>query len=592
MDNELMKGGEYLLRTTSTGELFTPEDFSDEQRQIADTTEQFVKNEVMSRVEEIDQQDFDLVVQLMHKCGELGLLMAEVPEDYGGLELDKASGMLLAEKMGATGAFATTFMAHTGIGTLPLVYYGTAEQKRRYLDKLGSGEWLAAYCLTEPDSGSDALGAKATATLSDDGSCYILNGTKQFISNAAFADLFTVFAKIDKEHFTGFLVERTMPGVSLGTEEKKLGIKGSSTRQLIMDNVRLPRENLLGEIGKGHKIAFNVLNVGRIKLGAGAIGAAKTAFAAGASYANERKQFGRSIGSFGAIREKIADMTAGIYAAEAIVYRLAGLVDSRIALINRAMPNYYEEYQKAIEEYAAECAISKVYCSEVLAFVVDEVLQIHGGYGFVSEYPAERFYRDARISRIYEGTNEINRILIPGTFLRKGVKGEIALMEAIRKASTAISTPEASPAGQLIVFAGQEVVLQNLKTLFMHLAGGAMQKYQDKLANEQEVLLALADVAIQIFALESAVLRAEKSFASTSESRKNILKAVVEICTFDAVTKLTAASMRCALYVADGDAATILLKRIYELTTYPADGLLLAKHTLADEVRETEHYLF
>jgi len=530
------------------------------------------------------------VVDLMRKSAELGLLMAEIPEEYGGLELDKASGMLLAEKLGASGAFATTFMAHTGIGTLPLVYYGTPEQKSRYLEKLGSGEWLAAYCLTEPDSGSDALGAKATATLSEDGSCYILNGTKQFITNAAFADLFTVFAKIDKEHFTGFLVERTMPGVSLGAEEKKLGIKGSSTRQLILDNVRVPKENLLGEIGKGHKIAFNVLNVGRIKLGAGAVGGAKIAFAAGAVYANERKQFGRSIGSFGAIREKLADLAAGMYASESVVYRLAGLIDSRIALIPKDTPNYFEEYQKAIEEYAAECAISKVYCSEVLAAVVDEVLQIHGGYGFVSEYPAERYYRDARISRIYEGTNEINRMLIPGTLLRKGMKGELPLMEAIREA--AATGQPAEKAATLVHFARQGALLENLKRLLLLLAGAAVQKFQDKLANEQETLLALSDVAIQIFALESAILRAEKACLSASDTRKGFLQAVVEVCTFDAVGKLTDAARRGAVYVAEGERLVSLQKAMYGLTSYDASSLLVAKRALADAVKDAEKFPF
>jgi len=590
MTKTLMKGCEYLLRTATPGELFTPEDFSDEQRQIADTTEQFVKKDVLPVAEAVDQQDFDLVVDLMRKSAELGLLMAEIPEEYGGLELDKASGMLLAEKLGASGAFATTFMAHTGIGTLPLVYYGTPEQKSRYLEKLGSGEWLGAYCLTEPDSGSDALGAKATATLSEDGSCYILNGTKQFITNAAFANLFTVFAKIDKEHFTGFLVERNMPGVSLGNEEKKLGIKGSSTRQLILDNVRVPKENLLGEIGKGHKIAFNVLNVGRIKLGAGAVGGSKIAFAAGATYANERKQFGRSIGSFGAIREKLADMTAGIFASESVVYRLAGLIDSRIALIPKGTPNYFEEYQKAIEEYAAECAISKVYCSEVLASVVDEVLQIHGGYGFVSEYPAERFYRDARISRIYEGTNEINRMLIPGTLLRKGMKGELPLQEAIKEA-VATGQP-AETAASLVHFSRQGLLLENLKRVLLLLAGAAVQRFQDKLANEQEVLLALSDVAIQIFALESAVLRAEKASSSASEARKGLLQAVVEVCTSDAVGKLTGAARRGAAYVAEGERLSSLQKVIYGLTCYDASPLLAAKRALADAVRDAEKFPF
>ncbi|MBC7195734.1 MAG: acyl-CoA dehydrogenase family protein, partial [Deferribacterales bacterium] len=434
MEKKLLKGAEYLLTEVSKDDVFTPEDFSDEQKQIAETTEEFVTNEVMPDIEAIDQQDFDKVVAHMKKSGELGLLMIDAPEEYGGLELDKATSMLVAEKIAPSGSFSVAYAAHTGIGTLPLVYYGTKEQKDKYLEKIITGEWIAAYCLTEPGSGSDALGAKATATLSEDGKYYILNGTKQFITNAGFADLFTVFAKIDKEHFTAFLVERTFEGLELGPEEKKMGIKGSSTRQVILNNCKVPVENVLGEIGKGHKIAFNVLNVGRFKLGAAVNGAAKYALSEGIKYANERKQFNLPISKFGAIKEKIADMTAYVYASESLIYRLAGLLDDKLATIDKNIDNYYEEYQKGIEEYAIECSISKVFCSDVLAKVVDEVVQIFGGYGFIQEYPAERFYRDERINRIFEGTNEVNRLLIPGMMLRRAMKGELPFQKEAMKA--------------------------------------------------------------------------------------------------------------------------------------------------------------
>ena len=398
MSEKLLKGGEYLIKNTAAEDVFTPEDFNDEQKQIAETTEQFVMNEVVPNIEEIDNQNFDIVIEGMKKCGELGLLMIDAPEEYGGLELDKATSMLVAEKLAPGGSFLVAYAAHTGIGMLPLIYYGTKEQKERYLEKLMTGEMLAAYCLTEPGSGSDALGAKTSAVLSDDGKYYLLNGTKQWITNAGFADLFTVFAKVDKEHFTAFLVERDFEGVSFGAEEKKMGIKGSSTRQVNFDNAKVPVENVLGEIGKGHKIAFNVLNVGRFKLAAATTGACKDALGEAVRYANERKQFGTEISNFGAIKEKLARMTAETFASESLVYRLAGLLDDKIGHIDKDVENYYEEYQKAIEEYAIECGISKVFCSEVLAYVVDETVQIFGGYGFSQEYPAERFYRDERIN--------------------------------------------------------------------------------------------------------------------------------------------------------------------------------------------------
>ncbi len=420
MSNQVFKGGEYLQTQVDCNDVFSPEDFTDEHKQIGDTTEQFVVNEIQPHNAEIENKDFDLVVSKLKECGDLGLLMIDAPEEHGGMELDKVTSMLVAEKFGAAGNFGLAYIAHTGIGMLPLVYYGTDKQKERYLADLMSGEKVAAYCLTEPGSGSDALGAKSTAVLSEDGSHYILNGTKQFITNAGFADLFTIFAKVDKEHFTGFLVERGFEGFELGAEEKKMGLHGSSTRQVIMNNLKVPVENLLGEVGKGHKIAFNVLNVGRFKLGAICVGQKKYALAEGARYTNERKQFNVPVSSFGAVREKLADVTAMTFASESVVYRLAGLIDDRLATLEKGTANYYAEYQKGIEEYAAECAITKVYCSELAAKAIDEMLQAHGGYGFIAEYPIEQLYRDERVQRIYEGTNEVNRLLIPGVFMRKG----------------------------------------------------------------------------------------------------------------------------------------------------------------------------
>ncbi|GFO55119.1 acyl-CoA dehydrogenase [Geomonas sp. Red276] len=589
---KIFKGGEFLITETSSADIFTPEDFSDEQRQIAATTEQFVKNEVQPVREEIEHQQFDHVVKLMRRCGELGLLMMDAPEEYGGLELDKATSMLAAEKIASAGSFSVVYAAHTGIGTLPLVYYGTKEQKRRYLEKLISGEWIAAYCLTEPDSGSDALGAKASATLSEDGRYYLLNGTKQFTTNGAIADLYTVFAKVDRQHFTAFLVERGTEGLSVGPEEKKLGIKGSSTTQVILDNAKVPVENVLGEIGKGHKIAFNVLNVGRFKLGAAVTGAAKAALEEGLRYANLRKQFGHPISSFGAIREKIADLSAAIFASEALVYRLAGLLDDRLATIPKETPNYYEVYQRGIEEYALECAIAKVFCSEVLADVVDEVVQIHGGYGFVQEYPAERFYRDERINRIFEGTNEINRMLIPGILLTRAMKGEIPLQGEVVKAFEALTTPSFEELDESVPLAAEKALVSSLKQTFLVVAGTAVQKYRDAIREEQEILLALADQAINVFALESAVLRAVKMLPKLSEERRQSVEAAVKTIAFATSERTATAARKAAFYCAEGDTLTLLLAGIRRLTKYRAAGLLEAKRTLAAAATGAERYPF
>ena len=592
MAAKVFKGAEYLVRETSKDDIFTPEDFSDEQREIGRTTEMFVQNEVLPLREEIEHQHFEHVVHLMKRCGDLGLLMIDAPEEYGGLELDKATSMLAAEKIATAGSFSVAYSAHTGIGTLPLVYYGTAEQKEKYLGKLMSGEWIAAYCLTEPDSGSDALGAKASATLSQDGKFYLLNGTKQFTTNGAIADLYTVFAKIDKQQFTAFLVERTTEGLSVGPEEKKLGIKGSSTTQIILDDARVPVENVLGETGKGHKIAFNVLNVGRFKLGAAVTGASKRALEVGIRYANLRKQFSQPIASFGAIKEKIADLTAEIFAAESLIYRLAGLIDDRLATIPKDTPNYYDAYQRGIEEYAIECAIAKVFCSEVLADVADEVLQIHGGYGFVQEYPAEGYYRDERINRIFEGTNEINRLLIPGILLTRAMKGEIPLQREAMKAFESLMTPSFEELDDSVPFAGEKALIASLKQAFLVVAGTGAQKYLAKIKDEQELLLAIADIAINIFAIESCVLRAEKMLPRLSDARKDALVALVKAFSFTATEKTGSAARKAAYYIEEGDTLTMMLSGIRRFTKYDATGLLQAKRALAEAAIAAEKYLF
>jgi len=585
---KLMKGAEYLITRTPAEDVFTPEDFTEEQKAIADTTVSFVKDEVLPVFERLEHQEPGLAASLIRKAGEAGLLMIDAPAEYGGLDLDKVTSVLAADRMGAAGAFAVSYSAHSGIGTLPLVYYGTPAQKEKYLGKIITGEWAAAYCLTEPGAGSDAMGGLATATLSPDGTHYLLDGTKQFITNGGFAQLFTVFAKIDRKHFTAFLVERDFEGVTIGPEEKKLGIKGSSTTTVILEGAKVPVGNLLGEIGKGHKIAFNVLNVGRFKLGANVNGAARAALAVGAAYANQRKQFNTPISSFGAIREKLADRAADFFASESLVFRLAGMIDDRLATLPKDQPRYYEAVQAGIEEYAIECAIAKVFCSEVLADVVDDVVQIHGGYGFTQEYAAERFYRDERINRIFEGTNEINRLLIPGTILRRAMKGELPIAKEAMKAMEALMSPSLDELDPSDPFAAEKATLANLKKVFLVVSGAAVQRFGEKLKDEQEVLLALADVAIQAFAAESALLRAEKTSAGRSQASRALAAAAVKVFLFAAAEKVASAARRAAFYVAEGDLATMLLGGIRRYTKYDASGLLAAKRLLAEAVVQGE----
>ncbi len=586
-DRRLAKGGDFLLTDAVGAKIFTPEDFTSEQRQIAATTEAFVNNEILPVLDRLEEQDFALMVEKLRGCAELGLFLVDIPEEYGGLELDKATSMLIAEKIGPTGSFAITSSGQTGIGSLPLVYYGTPQQKKKYLDKLTSGEWIGAYCLTEPDCGSDPLSARTTAVLSADGSHYLLNGVKQFITNAAFADLFTVFAKIDGQHFSAFLVERGMAGLSIGNEEKKMGLKGTSTAQVVLENVRVPVENLLGEAGKGHKIAFNVLNVGRLKLSATVVGAAKGAFAEAAAYANERKQFGQQLAIFGAIREKLADMSGAIFAAESLLYRVAGLLDERIATLDRSGDDYYERYQKAIEEYAGECAIAKVFCSYVLARVADEALQVHGGYGYIKDYPIERFYRDERVNRIFEGTNEINRLLIATLLFRRADSGDIDLWTQVAAAQPEQLPNLAGEGGDSFALGAEYAVLGRVKKLFLLILGAVGQQRQ-----QQEIQLALADMVIGLFALESTLLRADKVQGAASERKKQLLQAVARIATFEQVAQLQAAAARCAAYGVPGDDLVALQRTIAQLTEYPVTGLLAAKQLLAAGASESGVYPF
>ena len=586
------KGGEFLIERTSGAGIFTPEDFIGEQRRLADTAERFMSREVLPNAERIENHDFALLVSLLKRAGELGLLMIDVPVEYGGLELDKATNALVTEKISVYGGFTGAFTTHTGIGTIPLVYYGTKAQKEKYLGRIITGDLITAYCLTEPDAGSDALGAKTSAVLSTDGSYYVLNGTKQFITNGGIAGLYTVFAKVDREHFTAFLVERSFPGVTAGPEEKKLGARGSSTTAVILEDARVPVENVLGEVGKGHKIAFNVLNLGRFKLGALCMGVAKVAFAEGARYANERRQFGVPIATFGAIREKIADGVADIFRAESIVYRVAGLLDRRLASVEKGTPNYYGIYQKGIEEYAVECAIVKVYCSEAVGRIADEALQIHGGYGYIQGYPVERFYRDARVNRIVEGTNEINRLLISGTLLKRAMTGEIALLPGVMKAAETVEAgAPAAPKGTG-PFAAEHALLANLKSVFLAVTGSAVRKHMEKLRDEQEILMALADAAIEIFALECAVLRAGKAATTSPGSRAETMAAAVKVCACHGAAMVRQAAVRAAAYTEEGERLPGLLGGIESFCRYDLSGLLAAKRSLAAAALEAGRYIF
>lgn len=564
------KGGGWLLEKPEA--IFTPEDFDDTTRMIQDTVRQFVEKEYRPVAEAMEHGALEHNIPLLKKAGELGLLGVEVSEEYGGLDLPKTVSTVIAEGLSPTGGFSVSYGVQTSIGLLPLVYWGTKEQKDRYLAKLVSGELIAAYCLTEPQSGSDAMGAKTRAELSEDGKYYIINGTKMWISNAGFAHLFTVFAKT-KEGLTAFLVERDTPGLRLGGEEKKMGIKSSSTRQVFFEDVKVPVENVLGELGKGHKIAFNVLNVGRYKLGAGAIGGAKEALALSAKYAKERVAFGQPIANFGLIQQKLAEMASRIFAGESAVYRTMGLIDEAIAGKTGT-----EAVLAGIEEYAVEASIIKVLGSEILDYVVDEGVQIHGGYGYSGEYAIERAYRDSRINRIFEGTNEINRLLIPGMLLRRAMKGELPLVDAAMRLQKELLEPSFDEPEDK-----EMAELENLKKLVLMIAGLAAMKWGAKVEEEQEVLAVAADILIDIYAAESALLRSRRLGGGVYADMARLYQ-------YQAVDRAQAGALSVLPRLAEGDELRGMVSAARRLTKHEPMDLVEIRRRIAKAVLERDGY--
>ncbi len=508
------KGGMFLLEEFTASDVFTPEDFTPEQEQIAEMTRQFADDKILTQVSAIESKDFAVSRKLMSELGELGLLGVDVPEEYGGLDLDKVTSTIIVQNICVMGSFAVTFNAHTCIGTLPLAWYGTPEQKAKYLSKLASGEWIAAYALSESSAGSDAMNIRTRATLSDDGQHYLLNGEKMWISNAGFADLFTIFAKINGEKFSAFLVPAGTPGLTIGSEEHKLGIRGSSTCPLILNDCKVPVENLLGTAGKGHLIAFNILNVGRYKLGANMIGSAKQALRDGIRYAKDRVGFGKSIVQFGLVKEKIADSAAAIFAIESSVYRVVGAIDAAIAELDKASPTYFQDLQKRNEEFAAECSILKFTGSELGERVVDQMLQLHGGYGYVEEFPAERQYRDVRINKIFEGTNEINRIITASWVLKRAQAGALPLASAVQAIHDEVTSGSASTKTFTGPLGPEKSLIANAKKIALFCTGLATEKFAEDLPEQQEVVGAIAEMMAEVLLMESVVLRAEKMSAT------------------------------------------------------------------------------
>jgi alkylation response protein AidB-like acyl-CoA dehydrogenase len=583
-----VKGGSFLLQETEPSEVFTPEDFNEQHRMIAQTTSDFVDKEILPRVHEIDEQQEGLSVSLLKKAGEIGILSVDIPEEYGGLGLDKTSSMLVAEHIGRTGAWAVSHGAHTGIGTLPIVFFGTDAQKKKYLPKFATGEWISSYSLSEAGSGSDALAARTTAVLSPDRQNYLLNGTKMWLSNAGFADVYITFAKIDGEKFSAFIVEKKFPGVSTAAEEKKMGIKGSSTRQLLLDNAKVPAENLLGEIGRGHIIAFNILNIGRIKLGASVIGAAKKVISDAVVYAKTRKQFNQPIANFGLIKQKLADMAIRTYVGESMVYRTAGLIDRMIENVDKKSPDASKQTLKGIEEYAVECSIIKVLCSEILDFVVDEAVQIYGGYGYSEEYPVARAYRDSRINRIFEGTNEINRLLISGMLLKRSMKGELGLLAAAQQLANELLSAPSGDGENEGVFASERRLVTNAKKIAVMTSGAAAQKYMDKLNDEQEVLGRISDIVMEVYAMESVLLRVEKNLTRNvaNDLHVNIVRTFVN----DAMAQVEIYAREILSAIAEGDTLRTYLTVLKRLMKYVPLNSVVTKRAVADALIEKDRY--
>jgi len=585
-----ISGGSFLLEERQPSEVFTPEDFTDQHLLIGQTTEEFAVNEILPNVERIEHKEFQVTRDLLKKAGDLGLSGVEIPEAYGGLEMDKVTAAVIADHIAKYAGFATTWGGHSGIGTLPIVYFGTEEQKQKYLPKLASGEMVGAYALSESTSGSDAMNCRARAELSSDGKHYILNGEKMWITNAGFADLFTVFAKIDGEKFSAFLVERGYPGFSVGAEEHKMGIRGSSTCPIILNDCKVPVENLLGEIGKGHIIAFNILNIGRFKLGAMCVGGARVSLENAIGYAKQRKAFNKVIADFGLIREKIANMATLLFVGESLVYRTVGMMDAALSEVDKSSADALKETRKAIEEYAVECSIIKVWGSEMIDYVVDETMQIYAGYGFVEEYPAERAYRDARINRIFEGTNEINRLIITGFLLKRAMSGQLPLMPAIKKLmDEVLSGPSLGDEidGPL---AEERKLVTQAKKLGLFVAGAATQKYMQAIQDQQEVMGAIADMTIETYAMESAVLRAQKLVEAKGEKGSEMALAMTRVYLTQAMEKIEAAAKRIIAAVAEGDMLRTQLAILRRLAKHEPCNTIELRQRIAQRVIEVGKY--
>lgn len=587
---DVKKGGSFLIDETNYEHIFTPEDFSDEHQMIGKTTEDYILQDVVPHIDQIENHEFEHSVRLLKKAGELGLLGADVPEEFGGLGLDKISSAIITEKFARAGSFSLSYGAHVGIGSLPIVLFGNQSQKEKYLPGLASGETIAAYALTEPGSGSDALGAKTTAVLNEAGTHYVLNGEKQWITNSAFADVFVVYAKIDGEHFSAFIVEKDFPGVKTGPEEKKMGIKGSSTRTLILEDAEVPKENLLGEAGRGHVIAFNILNIGRYKLAVGTIGASKRVIQLSAEYANQRKQFKTPISQFSLIGEKAANMSAKLYAMESAVYRTVGLFEQRMSLLSDEEQKDGKQIAQSIAEYAIECSLCKVLGSETLDYIVDEGVQIHGGYGFMQEYEVERAYRDSRINRIFEGTNEINRLLVPGTFLKKAMKGELPLLQKAQTLQEELmmmmpEEPGDQPLDQ------EKYLLAHAKKIALMVSGMAAMKYGKALDKEQEILVNIADIVNELFAAESAVLRTEKAIAASGAEKNAQKLAYTQIFTQEAFLKIEAHAKESLIAMEEGDSLRMSLSALRKLTRFTPMNVIAKKREVAKRIFEAEKYI-
>ncbi len=585
------KGGSFLLESASPQDVFTPADLTDDQKLIGQTAEEFVVKEVFPLVKDLEAKKPGLLPSLVKKAAELGLMSGGTPEQYGGAGLDKISTTILTEKISIYGGFATTHGAHAGIGTLPIVYFGTEEQKKKYLPKLASGEMIGAYCLSEPQAGSDAQNLLTRADLNPEGTHYILNGQKMWISNGGFADLFIVFAKVGGEKLSAFIVEKTFPGCKPGNEEHKMGLHGSSTTPVFLENCKVPKENLLHEIGRGHIVAFNVLNSGRFTLGASCVGGAKYVLMTAAKYTRERKAFGKQIGDFGLIREKLAEMAIQIFAVESMIYRSAGNMEASMHA-SSATGDSVQNAMKALEEYAIESSIAKVYGSEMLDFAVDEGVQIFGGYGFHEDYPVCRAYRDSRVNRIFEGTNEINRMLIIQMLMKRAMGGQIALIPAAMKlADEILAGPsfEETPEG---VLAEEARVVANTKKMFLQAAGGALQKFREKLADEQELIAALANMVMEIYGMDSCLLRAQKAAASKGENASAVLIDAARVFITEAAERVEHEAKRAIAAVHEGDMLTTQMAVLKRFGKRPAVDTISLRRRVAAAVQSQDRYPF